>query len=95
MSVCNRNAINHTTTALDTIDPQPAPPAPFVSQAEHPTLGTPAWFLHPCETQAIVAEVLSTRPRLTKEVSAGGQEWEREWVESWAMVVGGVLDMRG
>lgn len=71
----------------------PAPPAPFVSQAEHPALNTPAWFLHPCETQAIVAEVLSMRSGVGQE--GVEREWEREWVESWAMVVGGVVDLRG
>ncbi|KAL8292493.1 hypothetical protein RQP46_001105 [Phenoliferia psychrophenolica] len=62
-------------------------PAPFLSQGDHPTLGTPAWFLHPCETEAIVKEVLEGR-------ESPDDGWEREWLETWFMVVGSVVDLR-
>lgn len=62
---------------------------PLLSQGEHPVLGTPCWYLHPCETQnsvnELMAEVehepLSEEARLTR------------WLEIWFMVVGTVVDV--
>jgi ubiquitin-like-conjugating enzyme ATG10 len=70
----------------------PAPPPPFLSQADHPTLGTPSWFLHPCETEAIMSEVLASG-----DTGSGGAldpGWRGDWLESWLMVVGSVVDLR-
>ena len=64
----------------------PAPP-PFLSQSDHPTLGSPAWFLHPCETASLMQELLESR-------GTPGEEWRREWMESWLMLVGTVADLR-
>ncbi|ORY81802.1 hypothetical protein BCR35DRAFT_265748, partial [Leucosporidium creatinivorum] len=71
-----------------------APPFPFLSQGEHPTLGTPAWFLHPCETEAIMEDVLSS---VERESGGDSEEkaWRGRWLESWLMVVGSVVDLRG
>ncbi|GAA5955234.1 hypothetical protein JCM10213_008262 [Rhodosporidiobolus nylandii] len=64
---------------------------PFISQADHPATGRPCWFLHPCETEAIVAEVLSS----TAEEENEGQEGEYgvRWLRAWLMVVSSVVDL--
>lgn len=76
-------------------DADDPPPTPFLSQGDHPTLGTPCWFLHPCETEALVNEVLGEK---WKEGGGGEQQraegWERDWFETWLMVVGSVIDLR-
>ncbi|SCV71961.1 BQ2448_4655 [Microbotryum intermedium] len=59
------------------------PPAPFISQADHPTLGIPTWFLHPCNTQAVIQEVL-----------CGEQDSLASYFNTWLMVVGSVVDLR-
>jgi ubiquitin-like-conjugating enzyme ATG10 len=60
---------------------------PLLSQGDHPTLGTPCWYLHPCETEAAVGEVM-------REVSEDGWTDEERlvrWLETWFMVVGTVI----
>lgn len=76
-----------TTLSPDSADDDEPHPNPFLSQADHPTLGTPAWFLHPCETEAIVREVLEGTEK-------PGERWESAWMETWFMVVGSVVDLR-
>ncbi|KAK4048308.1 hypothetical protein OIV83_004829 [Microbotryomycetes sp. JL201] len=34
---------------------------PFLSQGDHPVTGEPAWFLHPCETRAIIKDVCDSQ----------------------------------
>lgn len=63
---------------------------PLLSQGDHPTLGTPCWYLHPCETRKSVEEVMS-------EVGRIG--WTEElrlvrWLEVWFMVVGTAVNFR-
>lgn len=58
---------------------------PFVSRAEHPVTGLLTWFVHPCETQTIVDEIV-----LGQDGSAGPEQW----VATWLMVVGSVVDLR-
>ncbi|KAF5331691.1 hypothetical protein D9611_007748 [Ephemerocybe angulata] len=67
----------------------PDVPFPLLSQGDHPTLGTPCWYLHPCETSNAVDE-------LFREVMEA--DWDEEtrlvrWLETWFMTVGGVLDL--
>lgn len=68
----------------------PNAPFPLLSQGDHPTLGTPCWYLHPCETSKAVTELLN-------EVK-GAEDWDDEtmlvrWMETWFMTVGGVLNL--
>lgn len=70
-----------------------APAFPFLSQGEHPTLGTPAWFLHPCETEGVMRDVLETECE-SEEPGHGGEGWRGRWLKSWLMVVGSVVDLR-
>ncbi|SCZ88594.1 BZ3500_MvSof-1268-A1-R1_Chr2-1g04513 [Microbotryum saponariae] len=69
--------------ALTSESDDPPPPAPFISQADHPTLGVPTWFLHPCNTQAIIQEVLCEDQGSTTT-----------YFDTWLMVVGSVVDLR-
>ncbi|KAF8974236.1 hypothetical protein BDZ97DRAFT_1639404, partial [Flammula alnicola] len=67
----------------------PPGPFPLLSQGDHPTLGTPCWYFHPCETDAAVGEFMA-------EVEQAG--WNEEtrlvrWIELWVMIVGGVLNL--
>ncbi|KAJ7667943.1 hypothetical protein DFH06DRAFT_1184012 [Mycena polygramma] len=56
---------------------------PVLSQGDHPTLGTPCWYFHPCESctavEEIMAEVEDRRPL--------------RWLETWFMVLGQVVNM--
>lgn len=69
---------------------QPTSSFPLLSQGDHPTLGTPCWSFHPCETPAAVDEVMQ------ELVGADWTEEERlvKWLETWFMVLGGVVDIR-
>ena len=63
----------------------PDAPFPLLSQGDHPTLGTPCWYLHPCETQHAVDE-------LFREVDEIDQTVAR-WMELWMMTVSSVVDL--
>jgi len=70
----------------------PAPTAfPVIAQGDHPVLGTPCWVFHPCETSAAIQEVLD-------EII--GDNWTDsdadflKWLETWFMILSGVVDLR-
>ncbi|GAA6022322.1 hypothetical protein JCM11491_005263 [Sporobolomyces phaffii] len=69
-------------------------PRPFVSQSEHPVTGRMSWFLHPCETQAMVLEVLSSCFTHDEAVTMTRDEWASKWIETWWMVVASVVNLR-
>ncbi|KAJ7904436.1 hypothetical protein B0H14DRAFT_2662861 [Mycena olivaceomarginata] len=54
---------------------------PLLSQGDHPTLGTPCWYFHPCESAAAVEEIMAERTS------------ESQWLEIWLMVCGQVVNM--
>ncbi|KAF4602164.1 hypothetical protein EYR40_005368 [Pleurotus pulmonarius] len=63
---------------------------PLLSQGDHPVLGTPSWYLHPCETANAVGEIMD-------EIQHNG-DWNDEmrlvrWLETWFMVVGTAVDL--
>ncbi|KAG2077502.1 hypothetical protein BDR04DRAFT_1043604 [Suillus decipiens] len=60
----------------------PAMNFPLLSQGEHPTLGTPCWYFHPCETANAVQEILNESER--RPVS---------WMEAWFTVLSTAVDM--
>jgi ubiquitin-like-conjugating enzyme ATG10 len=69
---------------------QPDSTFPLLSQGDHPTLGTPAWYFHPCETTVSVGEVMA-------EFSSDNwthDEWLVGWLEAWFMILGTVVDLR-
>ncbi|KAG7449278.1 uncharacterized protein BT62DRAFT_964339 [Guyanagaster necrorhizus] len=62
---------------------------PLLSQGDHPTLGTPSWYLHPCESAGAVDELMR---------ELGEAEWTTEeglvrWIEMWIMVVSTVVEL--
>lgn len=62
---------------------------PLLSQGDHPTLGTPCWYLHPCETSASVDEIMA-------EVREDGWSEEQRlvrWLEAWFMVVSNAINL--
>lgn len=67
---------------------------PFLSQADHPVTARPAWFLHPCETEGVVAELMSARDGEQSEDEEGTDEATR-WFECWLAVVASAVDLRG
>ncbi|KDR83822.1 hypothetical protein GALMADRAFT_236227 [Galerina marginata CBS 339.88] len=67
----------------------PSTSFPLLSQGDHPTLGTPCWYFHPCESDKAVREFLS-------EIEQS--DWSEEtrlvrWLELWIMIVGSVLNL--
>ncbi|PCH41188.1 hypothetical protein WOLCODRAFT_137241, partial [Wolfiporia cocos MD-104 SS10] len=65
----------------------PGSPFPMLSQGDHPVFGTPFWYLHPCHTSEVVAEIMA-------EVQQ--ENWVEEevlvrWMEAWFMVLGQVV----
>ncbi|KZT24440.1 hypothetical protein NEOLEDRAFT_1094113 [Neolentinus lepideus HHB14362 ss-1] len=61
---------------------------PLLSQGDHPTLGTPSWYIHPCETPKVIGEILTELPQRT------GTEDPIQWMRVWFAVLGGVVDLR-
>jgi Autophagocytosis associated protein, active-site domain len=48
------------------------------------------WYLHPCETQQAVEELLVARK---SEVAEGATMGSEEWLEVWMLVLGSVLNL--
>ena len=57
----------------------------LLSQGDHPTLGTPCWYLHPCHTAEVVGEILA-------ESELDGDKGVLRWLEAWFMVMGNMVD---
>ncbi|KAK0468299.1 acetyl-CoA acetyltransferase [Desarmillaria tabescens] len=72
-----------TTFALSTPDQM----FPLLSQGDHPTLGTPSWYFHPCESARAVDELMTELGKA--ELTTEGRLVR--WIEMWIMVVGSVL----
>ena len=70
-----------TTFALQT----PNQPFPMLSQAEHPTIGTPCWCLHPCATSEALKE-LQEADGYENSASPG------RLLELWLLLIGNVVD---
>jgi Autophagocytosis associated protein, active-site domain len=64
----------------------PDAPFPLLSQGEHPTTGRPCWYLHPCQTDIAVAELV--------EADSGSETPQHgRWMELWLMTVGAVVNL--
>ncbi|CCA67211.1 hypothetical protein PIIN_01044 [Serendipita indica DSM 11827] len=61
---------------------------PLLSQGDHPVLQTPCLYVHPCETQTAVKELVHARQSET-----GDTMGHEQWLEMWFLVLGGVLDL--
>lgn len=87
------------------MQPREAAAPVLLSRADHPATGDYCWFLHPCETESMVDEVLAAsreeRERDATETAVTDSDptantpltWEVEWLEAWLMVVGGLVDL--
>jgi hypothetical protein len=67
----------------------PSAPFPLLSQGDHPTLGTPCWYLHPCQADVAVGEFMSEaeKPNWTEETRSV------RWLELWLMIVGSIVNL--
>ena len=57
----------------------------MLSQGDHPTLGTPSWYLHPCHTADMVGEILAEQGHSSNERAA-------RWIEAWFLVMGNAVN---
>lgn len=62
---------------------------PLLSHGDHPTLGTPCWYFHPCETTSVVEELMQE----VKEDRWDEQTMLIRWMELWFMVVCTVVNL--
>ncbi|KAG8995502.1 hypothetical protein FRB94_009122 [Tulasnella sp. JGI-2019a] len=72
------------------IDHEAPTPFPLLTQGDHPILGTPCWYLHPCESPAAVQEIM-------KEIIRDGLTASDEhlmYLKTWFMVLSGIVDLR-
>ncbi|KAI0334793.1 hypothetical protein GY45DRAFT_1294449 [Cubamyces sp. BRFM 1775] len=58
----------------------------LLSQGDHPTLGTPSWYFHPCHTSEVVSEILA------ESDDAGITDELLRWMEVWFMVLSNIVD---
>ncbi|PPQ64706.1 hypothetical protein CVT24_008333 [Panaeolus cyanescens] len=66
----------------------PATQFPLLSQGDHPTLGIPCWYFHPCETSKAVDEFM-----VEEQYDDSSEEYYARWMEVWLMIVGSVLNV--
>lgn len=62
---------------------------PLLSQGDHPTLGTPCWYFHPCETDVAVNEFMCE----VEEADWSEEQRLVRWMELWIMIVGSMLNV--
>ena len=70
---------------------QPDALFPLLSQGDHPTLGMPAWFIHPCGTACVVGELIGEKD--AEGMPESSDKW-LHWLESWFMMMGNIVDLR-
>ncbi|KAF9263484.1 hypothetical protein L218DRAFT_317545 [Marasmius fiardii PR-910] len=87
-SLFHASTLESTTTTSFAIA-RPTSLFPVFSQGDHPTLGTPCWYLHPCETAKSMEEVLAE-----EEIETNDEERLMRWLEIWFLVVGNIVDLR-
>lgn len=63
----------------------------FVSMEEHPVLGTPFWFLHPCETTAAMELLL--KQRSDKSTADPLQQQQAPYLLAWLSLVAPVTQI--
>lgn len=62
---------------------------PLLSQGDHPTLQTPCWYFHPCETGVAVGELLAVGTQHAAEPRT-----LCHWLEAWMAMLGTVVNLR-
>ncbi|KAG0709549.1 hypothetical protein DFH29DRAFT_884663 [Suillus ampliporus] len=81
-----REDVREGTVATTFAVSHPAMNFPLLSQGEHPTLGTPCWYFHPCETASAVQDILK------ESEESGGRPLR--YMEAWFTVLSTVVDMQ-
>ncbi|KAF5393734.1 hypothetical protein D9757_000099 [Collybiopsis confluens] len=61
---------------------------PVLSQGEHPTTERPCWYLHPCETNAAVEEMLAEGKEDDDD-----DELELLWLRRWFVVLSSAVNL--
>ena len=72
---------------------QPDAPFPLLTQGDHPTLGTPGWFIHPCGTGCAIGELIGERQK-AEGMPGIDDDW-LHWLETWFMMMENIVDLRG
>ncbi|KIJ56548.1 hypothetical protein M422DRAFT_238173 [Sphaerobolus stellatus SS14] len=68
---------------------------PLLSFGDHPVLGMPCWYFHPCETSRAVNELLGAVENLGNSKSETTDQSDLlTWLEKWFLVLGTVVDLR-
>lgn len=67
----------------------PSASFPLLSQGDHPILGTPCWYFHPCETDTAVNEFMAE----VEQADWSGEMRLVRWLELWLMIVGSILNL--
>jgi ubiquitin-like-conjugating enzyme ATG10 len=79
------NSSTYATTQEDNDETDENEHFPAISQGEHPSTGTPCFFLHPCETSTALSDILAGEQSSSTPLRI---------LECWFMIVGSVLDLR-
>jgi ubiquitin-like-conjugating enzyme ATG10 len=69
---------------------QPDALFPLLSQGDHPTLGTPAWFIHPCGTAFVMDELIGEKN--AEGMPEVDNKW-LQWLETWFMMMGNIVEL--
>lgn len=69
---------------------QPDSSFPLLSQGDHPTLGTPGWFIHPCGTAYAIGELIGERK--AEGMPGVDDDW-LHWLEAWFMMMENIVDL--
>lgn len=72
---------------------EPRPPV-IISQADHPVTGFASWFVHPCETETLVREVLEACPAPATTDEEEEADFPVQWLDAWLMLIGSLVDLR-
>jgi len=70
---------------------QPDASFPLLSQGDHPTLGTPGWFIHPCGTACAIGELIGERQK-GEEMAGVDDDW-LQWLETWFMMMENIVGL--
>jgi ubiquitin-like-conjugating enzyme ATG10 len=70
---------------------QPDALFPLLSQGDHPTLGTPSWFIHPCGTANAISELI--REKNTERIPEVDNNNSLDWLETWFMMLGSIVEL--
>ena len=70
---------------------RPDAPFPLLSQGDHPTLGTPAWFIHPCGTGFAMGELIGEKD--AEGMLEGVSDKWLNWLETWFMMLGNIVEL--